>query len=491
MVQDQQQDNTSRVITHHNNQYLQKTSLGRGDASWDEHTQGQILGACYYGYALTNPLGGRLAETMGGKWVVGMGALLTALLTLLAPLCAALATSLFLAVLVLRGATEGVCFPALASLLALRVPRSRRDKSTSFVYGGIQVGIAVSLMLSGWLCDNLALGGWPSTFYFFGGFGVLVVALWFLLLQEDEEVKVEGEHQKHGGLDEEVKVELQKHGGLDYSQGRGTPEAQNNYTISGSRFDSRCTGDVGEKTPYLSNNKTVTRQDAKFPWRSVLTSLPVWSLTAMHVGSNWGMYTFLTVVPSFLSNVLGFDMKSNGVVSALPSLCMLLFNLLFSAVLAAVSKAGTVSTLTVRRISTLFGAGGPMLCLVGLCFVGYRKDLTIILLCMAMGFKGAMYSGYMCSHQDLTPNYAGTLFGLTNCLATVPGFLAPLVVGIITHDNQTLSAWRYVFLLTALVYLVSSAVFILGISADVQPWNRPQKIKEGEKPEAGMEITRF
>lgn len=79
-----------------------------------------------------------------------------------------------------------------------------------------------------------------------------------------------------------------------------------------------------------------------------------------------------------------------------------------------------------------------MLCLVGLCFVGYRKDLTIILLCMAMGFKGAMYSGYMCSHQDLTPNYAGTLFGLTNCLATVPGFLAPLVVGIITHDNVSI-----------------------------------------------------
>lgn len=84
------------------------------------------------------------------------------------------------------------------------------------------------------------------------------------------------------------------------------------------------------------------------------------------------------------------------------------------------------------------GAGGPMLCLVGLCFVGYRKDLTIILLCMAMGFKGAMYSGYMCSHQDLTPNYAGTLFGLTNCVATVPGFLAPLVVGIITHDNVSI-----------------------------------------------------
>ncbi|XP_042869419.1 sialin-like [Penaeus japonicus] len=469
MVEGQPQTNTSRVPGRHSDQHIQGTPLG-GRFPWDEHTQGQILGACYYGYALSNPVGGRLAEVIGGKWVVGMGALLTAMLTFLAPLCAGIATNLFLTLLVLRGVTEGVCFPALTSLLAARVPHSKRAKVTSFVYGGFQMGIAVSLVLSGWLCDNHALG-WPSTFYCFGGCGVLVAGFWFLLLQEDEEPSV-----------------------ATHPRGPGSPRAHGTsiHALSGTRHDTRNSVEVVDVTASLPYEKNVdTTPKAEFPWRSVLTSVPVWSLSAMHIGSNWGLYTFLTVVPSFLSNILHFDMNSNGLVSALPSLCMLVFNLVYSSVVSTVSKSGRITTVTVRRVSTLFGAGGPMLCLVGLCFVGYRKDLIVMLLCMAMGFKGAMYLGYMCSHQDLTPTYAGTLFGITNCLATIPGFLAPSIVSIITHGNQTLSAWQSVFLLTAGVYLVSGTIYVLGISVEVQPWNDPQNIKEDEKPDTGTEKTRF
>ena len=37
--------------------------------------------------------------------------------------------------------------------------------------------------------------------------------------------------------------------------------------------------------------------------------------------------------------------------------------------------------------------------------------------------------------QDLSPNYAGTMWGFTNMLANVIGFIAPLVAGIITDGN--------------------------------------------------------
>lgn len=39
------------------------------------------------------------------------------------------------------------------------------------------------------------------------------------------------------------------------------------------------------------------------------------------------------------------------------------------------------------------------------------------------------------NHGELSPNYAGTLFGMTNTVANVCGFVTPFVTGYITQDN--------------------------------------------------------
>ena len=81
------------------------------------------------------------------------------------------------------------------------------------------------------------------------------------------------------------------------------------------------------------------------------------------------------------------------------------------------------------------GMYGPMLGLIAMCFVDCDAVLAMVVLCIAVGICGAAYSGYVCSHQDLSPNLAGTLLGLTNAAATIPGILAPSVTGLITNGN--------------------------------------------------------
>ena len=49
-------------------------------------------------------------------------------------------------------------------------------------------------------------------------------------------------------------------------------------------------------------------QNIDTPWRSILTSLPVWAIVAAHFSENWGFYTWLTQLPSFMNDVLKFDM---------------------------------------------------------------------------------------------------------------------------------------------------------------------------------------
>lgn len=65
---------------------------------WSEVTQGLLLGAFYYGYILTHIPGGMLAERFGGKWVLGLGLLSTAVCTFITPITVKMggATALFI-----------------------------------------------------------------------------------------------------------------------------------------------------------------------------------------------------------------------------------------------------------------------------------------------------------------------------------------------------------------------------------------------------------
>jgi hypothetical protein len=51
-------------------------------------------------------------------------------------------------------------------------------------------------------------------------------------------------------------------------------------------------------------------QTLKIPWKDFLTSLPIWSIVVAHVCNNWGNYTLMTCLPSYMRDVLKFDMKS-------------------------------------------------------------------------------------------------------------------------------------------------------------------------------------
>ena len=51
------------------------------------------------------------------------------------------------------------------------------------------------------------------------------------------------------------------------------------------------------------------KQDVKVPWKAIFTSLPVWAIVVAHFSENWGFYTLLTELPSFLKHRLNFDLS--------------------------------------------------------------------------------------------------------------------------------------------------------------------------------------
>lgn len=74
--------------------------------NWSAETQGIILSSFFYGYGLTQALGGYCSGLFGGKPVLGSGLLLSSVLTLLVPRAAELGMSFLIGLQVLLGLAE-------------------------------------------------------------------------------------------------------------------------------------------------------------------------------------------------------------------------------------------------------------------------------------------------------------------------------------------------------------------------------------------------
>ncbi|KAG7173893.1 inorganic phosphate cotransporter-like 8, partial [Homarus americanus] len=365
-----------------------KDNLLEGEFDWDETMQGVILGSFFWGYIVTNIPGGRAAEYLGGKMVFGLGIVLSAILTILTPISARSSTPLLIAVRVLGGVVQGVVFPAINSMLATWIPPAERSRYNTIVYSGFPLGTVVCLPVGGWLCSSGFLDGWPAPFYLFGGLGLVWGVAWFLLIHDRPE--------RHPRISAKELAHIQ------------------------------------------SFQQDIKRAEVvALPWKDIFFSLPFWGLMAGALGFDFGFYTLLTELPTYLKNIQHFDMSENGLMSSLPFLAMWLWGYLWGSIMDRLTAAHKLSILSIRRLSMALAMYGPMLGLVVMCFVNCNTTLAMVVLCVAVG--------------------------------------------------QTLSAWRMVFLITVAMYLVTNTLYIIFISNNVQHWNEPKTNKEGVEYNTSLE----
>lgn len=78
------------------------------------------------------------------------------------------------------------------------------------------------------------------------------------------------------------------------------------------------------------------------------------------------------------------------------------------------------------------GFWGPAVALVCLGYI--TKDqvtLGVVLLVLSVGLNAGVYVGFQVNHIDLSPNFAGTMMGITNGVSNIFSLVGPLVVGIV------------------------------------------------------------
>ncbi|XP_076041259.1 putative transporter slc-17.2 isoform X2 [Oratosquilla oratoria] len=392
-----------------------------GEFDWDERTKGLILSVFFYGYTLTQIVGGRAAELFGGTRVFGLSIAGSGFLSLLIPVSARVSHILLIIVRFLQGLIQGPSWPAMHAITVQWIPSEERAKFVGPVYFATQIGVIIGMSLCGVLID---LWGWDISSYFAGVLACLWGAVWFWYTTPTP--------LTHPGISEEEREVI-----LTSVRSSGTSKSES-------------------ESP---------------PWRKIFASIHVWATIGLSMGNSWGFSIILTQIPSYLKNIQGFSLKKNGLTSAMPFLSRYIGVNFFSFVCHLILSRKLLSVNMTRRVMSIFSMVCPGLCFIPVAFSGCSSTMAVSFLCLTMFFNGANAVVTVSNHMDLGPNYAGTLMGINNTAGSVIASFAPLVVGIIISDEQTIERWRIVFLSCLPIYIVPQLFFVCFSSGEVQPWN--------------------
>lgn len=307
----------------------------------------------------------------------------------------------------LEGFGEAFYFPASMSLLSDYHSKETRSKAMSFHQSSVYAGTIAGGTVAGFMGQYY---GWHTSFYLFGGLGVLLgVALLFFLTEP-----VRGQAEVH------AEIEDGSHTLLDLKQGN------------------------------IIDNI-----------RQVFSKPMVWVLVAVFVGANFVASIFLTWMPSFLYNKFNMSLSMAGLNAT--------FYLQMASVLGVIS-GGFLADKLVKTYQGGRMMAQSIGLLMGVPFIflaGWTLSIPILILALiGFGYFKGLYDANIWAslHDVVKPKNRATAVGFMNSIGWFGGGIAPIAIAYASTKygmSTSISA-------TSALYLVFGLLLIFGIRKFMQ-----------------------
>lgn len=307
----------------------------------------------------------------------------------------------------LEGFGEAFYFPASMSLLSDYHSKETRSKAMSFHQSSVYAGTIAGGTVAGFMGQYY---GWQTSFYLFGGLGVLLGVVLLGFLKEP----VRGQAEAHG------EVEDGSHVLLDLKQGN-----------------------------ILANIKQVFSQPM------------VWILVAVFVGANFVASIFLTWMPSFLYNKFNMSLSMAGLNAT--------FYLQMASVLGVISGGFLADRLvkTYRGGRMMTQSIGLLMGVPFIFLAGWTFSIPILILgLIGFGYFKGLYDANIWAslHDVVKPKNRATAVGFMNSIGWFGGGIAPIAIAYASTKygmSASISA-------TSALYLVFGLLLIFGIRKFIQ-----------------------
>lgn len=396
--------------------YLDRSNISiaapilKKDLSLSDVQLGTIFSAFVLGYALAQPIAGRVADRFGAYPTIAVGIFLWSVLTAATASVPSTVTGAFGIILAVRfalGLGEAVIFPASNRLVSRWVPRRNRGLANGLIFSGVGIGAGIAPPL---ITSIMIAHDWRTAFWVTAAIGLVAMVGWLVVVRETPD--------RHPWV--------------------GEPERR--YIAAG-------TDEVG-----AADHVGVAR------WSSIVGNRDVLLLTFSYFCFGYVAYIFFSWFFTYLSSVRGLDLKSSGIYATLP----------FLAMAVASPLGGWISDRLAphfgERAARCWTAAGAMT--AASAFVALATlvtDARLASLVLAAG-SGSLYlaqSAYWTLSANIGRQSAGSVSGFMNMGSQLGGVLVGVLTPIIAHQY----GWSASFLVTAGVCLAGAAAW-LGISKD-------------------------
>lgn len=370
---------------------------------------GAIGSTFFLVFCLTPLVVGFIGNKVSSRWLLAGMVLLWSVAQAPVLLSASFATLMLSRVIL--GAAEGPTVSIMYHHLYKWFKPSERAMPTSVTASGSTIGLAIAAPV---LTFIIATYSWQMSFLFMAAVGLIWVTVWFVFC-------------KDGPLTSNEEAAVQK------------PTAE------------VPAAEVEEK---------------RVPYRRILTT-GTWigGMLASHF-SFWALTFYATWFPMYLQTSLGMELKSAGVVAALPPIV---------GFISFIGSGFVVSWATRRGIPMRWSIGVLMGVIVAISGASILLSLVvtipavkIALLSLALGLPNSTLSLVFISAGRISPvRQRAAVFAFTNVGFTVGGIIVPLLVGTLIQRAATqIEGFNQAFLILGIAMTIAGILAALIINPE-------------------------
>uniref|UniRef100_A0A1I7Y9E5 MFS domain-containing protein n=1 Tax=Steinernema glaseri TaxID=37863 RepID=A0A1I7Y9E5_9BILA len=344
-------------------------------------------------------------------------------ITAFIPLAASLGTP-FLAVLrFVQGIGFANIFPIIGSIMTRWAAITESGLFISLLTGYIQLSIIISTPISGVFAKNF---GWPSIYYVHAAIAGALTIIWALFFRNDP--------AKHPFVGDK---EIRK---------------------------------ISTGKPPMASIKKPTN----VPYRAILTSPAIWVVWIACVGNYLATQFSITFFYMYLVWVLKIDGETAGFVAPIP----LVTQLILKFVTGLVSDRITfMSERNKCRFFNSLAFYGAAFFFVVLAFVHPEDKMICAFLAMLpQAMIGFNPGGFNKSSVLVARQHSPAVLAVTQVILCMTLFFGSFIVLSMT-PNSTFEEYRCVFLLYAVVLVVTNTIFVIFCRAEAAEWtkDKPQQ----------------
>ena len=364
--------------------------------------RGWIFSAFTIAYAVFEIPGGWLGDRFGARLALTRVVLWWSAFTALTG--AAFGYWSLLVIRFLFGAGEAGAFPNIARAVSRWFPQREQGRAMSVSFVGLTIGSAMTAPI---VLTLMQLQSWRWIFVEFGIIGALWCAAWRRWFRDLPE-----EHP-----------------------------AVNEAELKLIRDD---------------RNERELEQSHHIPWKTLFASANLAFICLMYFAYGYGLYFYITWLPTYLLEARGFSVASTKWLAALP----------WAVSALALWIGGWMTDWLARRTGDLklarcgvgvFGYAASAITLVAVARVEDGRTAAL-LLALALGLQTTTVSAAWSVCLDVGRKYAGVVTGCMNTVGNIGGAIAPLVVG---YAVKSWGSWTMPFYVMAAVFGFGVVMWLL------------------------------